>query len=356
MKSQLGVTAALILLAGPFALASDPDPEALRKAGHWKQIRAIVEPLYRGNPGDLRQLYWMARVKVAFGDLQSGYELAKKLVAASPGNADHQFALAEAVAGLARRAGLLKALSYRGEFRHAVEKALAINPRHAEALNMNALFYLNAPFIAGGNTNRGLANIRSLAQVDPALACLAEVIHALNQKDWARAETLLKQAAANDPKSYPIQARLAGLYLNAEPKRLAEAVQYASSAVAIEPGRVAAYTTLARAYATSENWAQLDATLSQAEQHVPDNLAPCFHAARVLLAAGRDLPRAERYLRKYLSREPEAESPDIATAHWRLGLVLEKLGRKADAVVELEAAVRLRPDLDEAVKDLKRMR
>jgi tetratricopeptide (TPR) repeat protein len=356
MRVRIVTMALLALVAARAGGAVEPDPDALRRAGHWKQIRSMFEPKYRSNPGDLRSLYWMARVKVAFGDPQAGYELARTLVGANPNNADYQFALAEAVGSLARRAGLIKALSYRGEFKRSIEGALALNPRHAEALNMHALYYLNAPFIAGGDKNRGMLLVRTLAKIDPAMACLAEVTQAMNDKDRDRAEALLKKASADDPRSYIIQARLAAFYFNTEPRRVDEAIRYATSALAIDPGRVSAYNTLARAYAGAENWSQLDAVLAQAERGVPDNLAPYFNAARILLTTGKDLPRAERYLRKYLAVEPEAEAPDSATARWRLGQVVERLGRPREAVAEFEAALRLRPDLAEAEKDLRRLK
>ena len=45
-----------------------------------------------------------------------------------------------------------------------------------------------------------------------------------------------------------------------------------------------------------------------------------------------------------------------AHARWRLGLVYENMGRKQEAVSELETALRLKPDLEEAQKDLKRLK
>ena len=43
-------------------------------------------------------------------------------------------------------------------------------------------------------------------------------------------------------------------------------------------------------------------------------------------------------------------------AHWRLGLVLEKEGKKADAIAEVQTATRLDPKFEQAQKDLKRLR
>ena len=76
----------------------------------------------------------------------------------------------------------------------------------------------------------------------------------------------------------------------------------------------------------------------------------------MLLTSGKDLPRAERYLRKYLTMEPEAGEPPLAAAHWQLGQVLEREGKKTDAIPEMEEAVRLQPDLKEAKEGLKRLK
>ena len=69
-----------------------------------------------------------------------------------------------------------------------------------------------------------------------------------------------------------------------------------------------------------------------------------------------DLAREERYFRKYLTQEAEGESPSLAVAHKRLAVVLEKRGRRAEAIAELEAALRLQPDFPDAKKELKRLK
>lgn len=71
---------------------------------------------------------------------------------------------------------------------------------------------------------------------------------------------------------------------------------------------------------------------------------------------GSQLARAESCFRKYVTQPPEGKSPDLAAAHWRLGLVLEKENRKDDARKELQTAVGLDPNFREAQKDLKRLK
>jgi tetratricopeptide (TPR) repeat protein len=129
----------------------------------------------------------------------------------------------------------------------------------------------------------------------------------------------------------------------------------------IDSGRISAYQILANVYAARGRWAELEQVLETSEKEVPDNLLPHYMAARTLLLAGKDLPRAEGYFRKYLSQEPEGGAPPLAAAHWRLGQVLEKEGKKAESIKEIQTGVDLKPglaqqNLEEAKKDLKRLK
>jgi hypothetical protein len=54
--------------------------------------------------------------------------------------------------------------------------------------------------------------------------------------------------------------------------------------------------------------------------------------------------------------DPEPGSPGLAIAHCRLGLVLEQIGRKADAIRELETSVKGDGANAQAKADLKRLR
>lgn len=80
--------------------------------------------------------------------------------------------------------------------------------------------------------------------------------------------------------------------------------------------------------------------------------ASCY----VFSGDGSQLTRAESCFRKYLTQPPEGNSPDLAAAHWRLGLVLEKENRKENARKQLQTAVGLDPNFKEAQKDLKRLK
>ena len=95
--------------------------------------------------------------------------------------------------------------------------------------------------------------------------------------------------------------------------------------------------------------------LTVALQEVPDDLVPHYRAAERLLAAGRDPIRAERYLRLYLTQEPEGNQPSASEARWKLGLALEANGSAADALEEFKESVRLDPE-SKAAQEIKHLR
>jgi hypothetical protein len=90
---------------------------------------------------------------------------------------------------------------------------------------------------------------------------------------------------------------------------------------------------------------------------VPDDLTAEFVAGETILDRnmGSQWTRAEEHFRNYLKKPSEGLEPTMAMAHWKLGTLLEREGRKSAALKELEIAVSLDPSLDEAKKTLKKL-
>jgi tetratricopeptide (TPR) repeat protein len=195
----------------------------------------------------------------------------------------------------------------------------------------------------------------TLVTLDRTRGLMMQSTLASRDKHDDRAEALLQQALAGGD-TYAVRMALARFY-NAESRRRLDLVeQHARAARALDPGRVGAWVFLAYIYARQQQWAALDSLLPEAEKNVPDNLAPYFQVGRTLLADDHEPARAERALRKYLTQDPEPGSPSLAQAHWRLGQVIEKQGRMPEAIAEVQKALEMDPALDDAKKDLKRMK
>jgi tetratricopeptide (TPR) repeat protein len=359
MRSCFALLLMCLFASAPAGAATDTATRRLVEAGHWKQARAILEPRVKANLSDAEAAALLSSVRAAYGDLEAALGLAETAVRLEPKVAVYHQQLAEVVGTLAQRANVFKQVGLARRYRQEIETAMALDPALIDARMGMMEFYLQAPGIVGGDTKKGAALADEIGRIDPASGFLAKARVMLATKATGDLESLYRQAAGAAKTAdvkYEATSRLLNLHLAPKTLKSDAAEQEARALLQIDPHRSGGYAGLALVYATAGRLAELDAVLADAEKAIPDNFGPFYQAARALLIQGQELTRAERYLRKYLTQEPEAGSPGLAQAHWRLGLVLEKQGQKSAAVAELDQAVKLKPDFDEAKKDLKRLR
>jgi tetratricopeptide (TPR) repeat protein len=353
---------ALALLAVVCLLGSSPGAQSpaadLAEHGHWKRLKSLIEPRAAANPNDAEAQWLLSRVRMAFKDVDGALAPAEKAAALDPKNADYRWQLAQVVGEMASSASVFKQMGLAKRYKREVEAALAINPKHTPSMTGLMEYFIRAPGIVGGDKKKAVeipAQIMAVNKVDGYIA----KVRLLQQQSPVPAgeiEQVWVQAVVADPSRYEPHANLANIYASGTAPRWELAEKEALTAKKIDPDRTAPYSILAAVYATGERWAELDAVLAEAEKKIPDNLSPYLRASGALLATGKDLARAERYARKYLSQVPEPSATTPAVAHWRLGLILEKEGKKAEAVSELQAATKLDPKFEQAQKDLKRLK
>jgi tetratricopeptide (TPR) repeat protein len=332
----------------------DSSPEALLEAGHWKRLRQMAEPL-AANPKDAQAAYFLSCAKTAFGDLDGALELAQRAVSLEPGNSQYHLQLGVAYGRKANKASFFKAMSLGGQYKTEVKKAVELDAKNIDALWELMEFYWHAPGIAGGDQKKARALADDIMRINAAKGylALAEVAQGKQESDL---EDYYRKAAQADLKNYDVYVRLARLYFSDKKKNYDLAEKHARQAMALDPGRIGGYKVMAAVRAEQERWQELDLVLAEAEARVPDDLSVYFQAGLETLLAGKEPSRAERYLRKYLTQEPEAYAPRLSRTHWRIGQALEQQGRKTEAIAEFETALRLEPELEEAKKDLKRLK
>jgi tetratricopeptide (TPR) repeat protein len=347
--------AAISLLAVPVVMGQikDPDLKSLMDAGHFKRAAQLIVPRLR-NPKDAEALYFSAQLKEKSGDIDAAIAQAEQAVSLDPGKSAYHELLCELYGTKAQRVSMFSAMKFAHKIREEGEKALQLDPKSSDAYELLIQFYLQAPGIAGGDKNKAYQMLDKLLQLDPVRANLIRGESAVNEKQEAKAEDYYNNAVLADANSYSAHTALANWYLSKKKYDLAE--KNSRDLLRIDRGRAAGYVFLAIQFALQERWRELDAILADAEKNVPDDLGYFYQAGRVLWAGGKELPRAEKYFKKYLSQEPEIGAPALAHAHWRLGLVYEKEGRKPEAIQEVQMAVNMKPDLEAAKKDLKRLK
>lgn len=336
-------------LASTALLTAQTSPEELLSGAHYKRLRAIAAA---HTANDAEGFYLNATVKQLWGSLDEAEKLAENAVAANPKDARYHYRLAEISGIKAQKASVLHQMGLARKFKREADAALAIDPNHVRALDMMMSFYLEAPGIVGGDKAKARAMAERLMKIDPVEGYRAQVTLARYEKQPDRIEGLLRKSVEASPASYEAHMDLGSWCANQ--KKFDEAEWHAREAIRAHPDRAGAYGLLAVALVYQDRWADLDAVLAQAEKADPDNLVPYYRAANNSLVRKVELPRAERYFRKYLAQEPEAQMPSHAVAHWRLGLLLEQEGRKQDAIAELQTAAKM--DTNSPAKaDLKRL-
>jgi tetratricopeptide (TPR) repeat protein len=352
----------LLSMATSCVFAADPAPVAkLVDHGHYKQAQSILEKSLSANPKDAQALTLMAKIKLAFFDSDTAAQLARQAIDIDPKNVEAHITLADAVSRKADDAGIFEKARIARQLKSELELVLSIDPKNLDALEGMAAFYREAPGITGGSMSKAREMTDKIMALDPVRGYLAKVDLAAQDKHFDQLEGLYLKAVEASPDSYLANAHIAAMYAGERSKNYDKAIQYAQKTVQLDPTRITPYLTLATAYAAKEQWAELDRSLATSEKAVPDNLAPYYRAALTLLLAGKDLPRAEGYFRKYLSQAAEGEAPPMAAAHWRLGQVLEKQGKKQEAIKEIQTALEMKPGLvkqnqKKAKEDLERLK
>ena len=351
--APLTVVCLLAIPAGAVSPAAD-----LAEHGHWKRLKAQVEPRVSANPNDAEAQSLLSAVRMAYKDVDGALAPAEKAAALDPKNAEYRWQVAQVVGEQASSASVFKQMGLAKRYKREVEAALAINPKHTEAMTGLMEFYNRAPGIVGGDKKKAaeLADqILALNKVDGYLA-KARLLQRADPPQPAQVEQVYVQAVQADPSRYQPHATLASIYASGQAPRWELAEKEALTAKRIDADRTTPYSILAAVYATGERWAELDANLAEAEKKIPDNLTPYLRASGALLTTGKDLARAERYARKYLAQDPEPTASSPAVAHWRLGRILEKEEKKPEAIAELQTATKLDPKFEPAQKDLKRLK
>ena len=360
MRSPSLLHVALVLLISSVVLhaTGDADPEMLIEQQHYKQARRILEQRLAQNPKDLKATELLAKIRLEGKQNDDVIKMMTPVVAQYPNNAEYHIILADAYGQKAgsESASIFEKMRCGRTMKKEGDLALSLDPRNADALFGMIQFHLQAPGIVGGDKKKAHEYADRLVAIDPVKGNFIQAEVAVQEKHGQQVESFYQKALAANSRSYDALVQLGGFYAGEKHRDYEKSDKYLRQALQVDPGRSGAYAVLAQTLVLREKWTELDQLLAQAEKSCPDDFSYYYQAARVLLNTGKDNERAVQYFRKYLSEEPEVGRPSWAHAHWRLGLVLEKQGKKDQARQEIETALRLNPELKAAEKDLKRVK
>lgn len=314
------VAAAMVMLATS-AYAQDGDGGiASFNAHRYADARRQLDAVVREHPNDARAHQYLGRIAMHETRFSEAITHLEKAAEVEPSVAEHQLWLGRAYGQLAVRSGFTKKFGLAKRARAALERAVELDPSSIDARSSLIQFYLLAPGLVGGSASKGRVHAAEIAKRSAFRGALARA--------WI----------AEDRKKYD------------------EAAREYRDAIAQAPDSLISYWGLAQLWQRGERFDSSFALMDDLIRRRPDAMPAYYYYGRASSLSGQHLPEAVLALQRYVAYEPHEGDPPRSSAHYRLGLVYERMGDREKAKREFETSLRLEPTRDEVKGALRRVR
>ena len=196
--------------------------------------------------------------------------------------------------------------------------AVKLDPSSIDAAEARLDFFLNAPGIVGGGIDKARAEAARLTTLDAYRGRMATARIAEHDKNLSEAERLYRSLMA----------------------------EYPDRTTAVD----AVVTILQNAKRFDEAFKIVDDRLAR----LPDETASLYNLGRVSAVSGQHLARGEAAMRRFLTLTT-ADPVRQSNAHYRLGMIKEKMGDARAAAAEYQAALDVYPRHEPAAAALKKI-
>lgn len=254
------------------------------------------------------------------GDIDTAVETSDAAVESHPDNGLVWWWAGRAYGQQTMQANMFMMPKWAGRTRDAFEMAVKLDPSHVEARYDLMSYYLMAPAIVGGGRDKAAEQAVAIAALNPSMGKLAEARLAGADEEPERAQALIAEALQLDDENH--QARQLVV------------------AAAIE----------------RKDWASARAQWQGQLECEKHRLFARYQLGRLAALSGEELEAGLAQLDAYLASSEIADGLTREAAMWRRGQILEKLGRRDEAILALEKAVDDKGVGEQAQADLKRLR
>jgi tetratricopeptide (TPR) repeat protein len=307
--------AALLLLACGVA-GADARGDAIR-AFEQRQDRAALEQfeaLARAAPDDAELQNYLGRARLRLGQVEPAVAALERAVELAPANSQYHLNASGALGQQVQQVGMFKKMSIGGKVKQHMLRAVELAPESVPAREALMQFYAQAPGIAGGDIKLARQQV--------------EVVMPLNASVGLR-----------------MQASLA----RHEKKPDAEVDAAWAKAVAADDADASNHFAYATYLTSRERWDEAFAQLDALARLKPGSAGVKYQHGRAAALSGKRLAEGETALKSYLETGPKADNdPNRDAAHWRLGMIYEKAGRKDEARAEYQASLKENPEFKQA--------
>lgn len=311
---RLAASALAGLIALPATLPAQTAADALRcdrqgDARH-PEAKAQVRQMAQGSTPEAT--FHAGCAALFDGQASRAADLFEKVVQANDANPIAHFWLGRAYGDLAEKANVFKQASLARKTKAQFDHAVQLDPAYLDAREGLMQYYLLAPGILGGSVDRAREQVQEIRRRDAYRGGFAAARLATRQKDTTTLAREYRQLVAQYPDSG------------------------------------APWTSLITMLVVQRHWDEAFETTDRLTRAQPESRVAPYLVGRLAAESGQQLERGEQALRRYLTTTPRPGEPTLANAHYRLGGVLERQGRRDQARAEYQAAVSLDPKLKPA--------
>ena len=186
----------------------------------YEQAKIIFEKLILVHPNDLKSLEYLGDIQCNLQHWEAAIPYYQKLKKYQPSNAEYHYKYGGAMAMLAKKSNVFKALSMVNTIQDPFKKALVLNPKHIGARWALIEIYLQLPKVLGGSEEKAIGYAEELARLSIVDGYLSRGHIEEYFKRYANAEKQYLKAieAGNSATAYQ---KLADLYKNkmAQPEK-----------------------------------------------------------------------------------------------------------------------------------------
>jgi tetratricopeptide (TPR) repeat protein len=198
----------LLATVGCVAALAATDPaqvaaaRALYDARKLPDAQAAFEKIAAADPTCAEAPYFLAQLALRRNDSDKAVAYAENAVALAPDNADCQHALGDAYGSAAQKASIFSQFGLARKCLAAYQRAVALAPANADFHQSLFDYYRQAPGIAGGGTDKALAEAAAIKKLDPLRGRIAFATLYTADKKYDQALAEFDEVLKDSPDDY----------------------------------------------------------------------------------------------------------------------------------------------------------
>ncbi len=325
----------------------------LEKEGQYEQAKVLFQRITKEAPNDAKSFYYLGLMSMLY-DYDGAINYLKTAIKLDYADADYHVALGNSFGIKAARASIFSKLGAASDCLKQYKIAAQLDPKNLSARVGLINYYAQAPGIIGGSIEKAYAQADTIKMSDPYTGNLAEAMIRGYRKERSKEEQCYLEALSIDPKRLKAYEGLWRFY--SRQKDYSKAKEIVARMLNTAADKSGAEYSAGLYYEELSDLDKAVLMFSAALSRDSADARVYYQLGKAALFSGKDLEKGLEFFRKCLQSEPLEDAPTWPYAHWRMGMIYEKLGKRDSARSEYEVALALDSHLEKVKKSLEKLR